>query len=137
VKHDEVAWSRGRTRDDSHGGVLVDGRPLLFFHVHRLREIRPWRYAPRLADFGARATPLVRQRVCIPYLRTLRAVHRAAEGSSASLPWRRENVTVLDGGAAEPRSGGRQAIVRRSPGRVPVARAVPAGSSIRPRARQR
>jgi hypothetical protein len=54
----------------------VDGQPLLFFHFHRLREVRPWLYAPRLTDFGARATPLVRRRIYVPYLRTLHAIHR-------------------------------------------------------------
>ena len=50
---------------------------------------------------------------------------------------RREIVAVLDGGVALLRSGRRQASVSRSPGRVPVACAVPAGSSTRPLARQR
>ena len=88
------------------GGVLVDGRPLLFFHFHRLREIRPWLYAPRLTDFGARATPLVRRCVYVPYLRTLRAVHRTVQ---PLVPALRVADTARYAPAAAPAAAGRRA----------------------------
>jgi hypothetical protein len=73
-------WNLPSHRLTQHDGrVLVDGQPLIFFHFHRLREIRPWLYAPRLTDFGARATPLVRSRLYVPYLRTLRSIHRTVQ----------------------------------------------------------
>jgi hypothetical protein len=73
-------WNLPSHRLTRHRGrVLVDGLPLIFFHFHRLREIGPWLYAPRLTDFGARATPLVRQGIYVPYLRTLRAIHRTLQ----------------------------------------------------------
>ena len=69
-------WNLATHRVDARGGrVTVDGAPLLFFHFHRLREIRPWLYAPRLSDFGVTPDAVVRRHLYGPYLRELRAVH--------------------------------------------------------------
>jgi hypothetical protein len=68
--------------DDS---VMVDGQPLLFYHFHRLRQIRPWLYAPRLTDFLVPPNALVRQHIYVPYLRALRAMHRTMQPFAADI----------------------------------------------------
>lgn len=106
---------------ERHGAVLVDGQPLLFFHFHRLREVRPWLYAPRLTDFGARATSLVRYRLYVPYLRTLRAIHRTVQ---PRLP----TVRVLD--SARQQSPPRSALPAYAGGSVTPARLLEVGRRL-------
>lgn len=53
-------------------GVLVDGKPLVFFHFQGLRKIAPRVYDSNLASYGARLTPALRTGVFEPYLRALR-----------------------------------------------------------------
>jgi hypothetical protein len=52
------------------GEVLVNGRPLLFFHFHGLRR-RGNRYIASHLEFGARANETVRHRVYQPYVAAL------------------------------------------------------------------
>lgn len=71
--------------DGGDGGVMVDGQPLLFYHFHRLRQIRPWLYAPRLTDFLVPPNALVRQHIYVPYLRAVRAMHRTVQPFAAEV----------------------------------------------------
>src|SRR4029450_332386 len=50
---------------------LVDEQPLIFFSLHRLRQIEGWIYDPRLTDFKTKASTVVRRRIYAPYIRTL------------------------------------------------------------------
>jgi len=56
--------------------VFVDSEPLLFFHFHGLKRLRPWLYDPNLRRYGARADLLLKRRVYGPYIRELEEVGR-------------------------------------------------------------
>ena len=58
------------------GKVMVDSHPLIFFHFHRLQQIRPWLYDPALASHGACAGFLLRRHIYGPYIRELRETSR-------------------------------------------------------------
>jgi hypothetical protein len=57
--------------------VTVDGRPLLFFHFHALRSLRPWLYDSSLRNYYTRMTATLLWRVYRPYLTALRRAERA------------------------------------------------------------
>ena len=59
----------------SEGSVVVDGQPLLFFHMHGLsREGR--RYVCRLSRYGTSANDIVRNVLLTPYVEQLAAAER-------------------------------------------------------------
>ena len=60
------------TLEHRDGRVHVDGRPLVFFHFHRLKPVRPYLYDPGLKHYGASADATVIRRIYAPYLRELR-----------------------------------------------------------------
>lgn len=64
-------------------GVLVDGRPLVFFHFQGLRRIASRKYDSNLSGYGARMTADLRHGVFYPYLR---ALQEAEHFVSARLP---------------------------------------------------
>jgi hypothetical protein len=79
-------WNLATHRLAAPGGrVAVDGAPLLFFHFHRLRAIRPWLFAPRLSDFGVTMDAVMRRHLYGPYLRELRLVHHALRSLAPQL----------------------------------------------------
>ncbi len=61
-------------------GVLVDGKPLIFFHFHRTRRVVAKLYDPTLAEFKVKSSPLIRA-IFRPYARAL----EQAEASVRSL----------------------------------------------------
>lgn len=56
------------------GGVEVEGRPLIAYHVHGLKQLGPRRYRALGADYGARYWGALRQGVYLPYLTELQAL---------------------------------------------------------------
>lgn len=62
-------------RSDSDGLVLADGRPLIFFHFHRLRRLQPGLYETDYGGFG-RLHPVVRDAIYRPYLAALGRLER-------------------------------------------------------------
>jgi len=57
--------------------ALHAGRwPLLFFHFHGFKRIRPWLFDPGLSAYGVRMTPLLRERLFAPYVTELRELER-------------------------------------------------------------
>ncbi len=52
--------------------VFVNDEPLIFYHFHRLRRVGPCLYDPGLANYGASANRVVRDRVYAPYVRHVR-----------------------------------------------------------------
>ena len=59
-----------------NGQVLVDSQPLVFFHFHGLKQIRPWLYDPNLAGYGAHADSLLKQCIYGPYIQELQEAAR-------------------------------------------------------------
>lgn len=53
------------------GQVLVDEVPLIFYHFHGLRWVRPGPFASGLTTYSAEMTPELRRHVYRPYLRAL------------------------------------------------------------------
>lgn len=53
------------------GKVLADGRPLVFYHFHGLRVLRPWLFDAGASGWGGRASGVVRSHIYAPYLKAL------------------------------------------------------------------
>ena len=68
-----------------HGHVTVDSKPLVFFHFHGLKQIGRWAYEPGWKEYGVQPSAVLRTKVYLPYIRTLRSVTRAL-ASRAFLP---------------------------------------------------
>ena len=81
---------------ESDGRATVDLRPLIFFHFHGLKQIGHWVYEPGWKEYGVKPSAVLRTRVYLPYIRTLRSVTRALS-SRASLP---EGVRITRAGNA-------------------------------------
>ncbi len=54
--------------------LWVDDHPLIFFHFHSLKRINEWMFDSNLAHYETTLSPLVRHKIYIPYLQTLREV---------------------------------------------------------------
>jgi hypothetical protein len=67
-----------------NGEVKVDGRPLVFFHFHGLKQIGRWLYDPSWKEYGISSSTVLRTMIYRPYIRVLR--HFESGRSSAALP---------------------------------------------------
>jgi hypothetical protein len=77
-------WNLSRYDIEHRGGkILVDGKPLIFYHFHRLLPVNRWVYVPSLPDFGHELTHLLKKRVYAPYIR---ALQRAADTAREANP---------------------------------------------------
>ncbi|HEY9900092.1 MAG TPA: hypothetical protein V6D00_13005 [Pantanalinema sp.] len=54
------------------GEVRVGDHPLVFYHFHGLKKLKPWLFDPNLSPYGARPTSAVRRAIYAPYLDALR-----------------------------------------------------------------
>ena len=79
------------------GDVCIGGDPLLFFHFHRLRVIRPHLFDVGLHRYGAALDKVVREQIYAPYLRELSRLSTGGEGSLrlAEAATRRELVRQI------------------------------------------
>jgi len=66
-------WNVGNYRLRSPGGdaVLVDDAPLIFFHFHFLKRIGSWLYDPGWTAYHVVPSAVLREKIYLPYLRTL------------------------------------------------------------------
>jgi hypothetical protein len=53
--------------------ILVDGRPLIFFHFHGLKQLSETLYDPQWSVYKIKPTKLIREKLYRPYLEALRA----------------------------------------------------------------
>ncbi|TSC59235.1 MAG: family 2 glycosyl transferase [Candidatus Peregrinibacteria bacterium Greene0416_19] len=56
--------------------VLVDGRPLVFYHFHGLKLLKPWLYDTGLATYHMEGSSLIATHIYAPYIRELRQLSR-------------------------------------------------------------
>ena len=62
----------------SEGGVIIDGRPLVFFHFHSTRRMLFNLYDCGLYEYDVELTPAIRDRIYRPYLTELADCERQA-----------------------------------------------------------
>jgi hypothetical protein len=62
-------------------GIQVEGRPLIFFHFHRLRRTLFRLYDTALHDYEVRLTPAIRRGIYAPYIAELTRLERAHPSS--------------------------------------------------------
>src|ERR1051325_366141 len=66
---------RELTLDES--GVVVNGRRLIFYHFHNLKQLAPGIYNPQLTDYGVEISPILRRNVYEPYVKELDSLGRS------------------------------------------------------------
>lgn len=59
---------------DSGDFLLVNGRPLVFYHFHGLRRLGEGKFGTKSRLYGIRLNDLVRARIYLPYLRELESI---------------------------------------------------------------
>jgi len=79
-------WNIGQYRiSREEDGIMVDGTPLVFFHFHGLREVRPNWYDINLRQYGVKPTPTVLDGIFEPYITDLTRYRELGAASSARL----------------------------------------------------
>jgi hypothetical protein len=96
VQNYDLSLERGRVR--------VDGLPLVFFHFHRLKQIRPWLYEPSLKMYDTRAGLVLRQHIYGPYIRELRRTARWTTVQGRSSRPGTSSIRFLGSGSDENRN---------------------------------
>ena len=93
---DLAPWNlrRHRVSKDSAGEVQIDGKHLVFFHFHGLRE-RNGRYFFRHLPYLARTNPVVRDQIYRPYCESLRRIDQKGEVSQTPLVRKRSISRLL------------------------------------------
>lgn len=72
-------WNLGGVQVSLEGDrVLVDGRPLVFFHFSGIKMVASWLYDLNLADFRVRPNRAARDHIFAPYLRELAGLEKSA-----------------------------------------------------------
>jgi hypothetical protein len=80
-------WNLANYRISWHENQLwVDDQPLIFFHFHSLKRINQRLYDSNLAHYETTLTPLVRNKIYMPYLQTLLEVEH--DDMKASRQWK-------------------------------------------------
>lgn len=78
-------WNLGTRRVRlSDDGVLIDERPLIFYHFSGIKRLAPGVYDLGTTDFRARPNRAAKRGIFAPYIRELRAISRVLE--TAALP---------------------------------------------------
>ena len=66
--------------------IFVEQDPLIVYHFNRLRIVTSWLYDPGLWVYKTRLTPLLRDRLYVPYVRELRRAKQLVEGVGGRVP---------------------------------------------------
>lgn len=70
-------WNvRNYALTESAGGIWVDDQPLILYHFHGLRWVKPWLVQSRLSEYGVSPGQTLKGRLYAPYLRELLRVER-------------------------------------------------------------
>lgn len=64
---------------DAEGRLLVDGRPLIFFHFHGLRQVLPFLWKVTHRDYGAPLDRTMRTVLYRPYVAALKKAEKRLE----------------------------------------------------------
>lgn len=56
------------------GEVFAGGNPVVFYHFHGLKMIRPWLFDPSLGNYGAKLTRPIREAIYGPYIAAMREI---------------------------------------------------------------
>lgn len=78
------------------GRLLVGGQMLIFFHVHSLRQLRPWLYDLQWRRYDLPPNPLIVRHVFAPYLRALGRAERRVRGVPGATSRRRDCASLPD-----------------------------------------
>jgi len=82
-------WNIDQARiGSSNRRLLIDGRPLLFFHFQGLRELMPGWFDPGFLSYSSTMTQALRDLVYLPYLRKLVPLQRELEATHGIAPQR-------------------------------------------------
>jgi hypothetical protein len=72
-------WNLSSHSISNHAdAVLVDGRPLIFFHFHGFKMIKSWLFDTNTKEYRGRANKVVRHRVFGAYIRELKRLQGCA-----------------------------------------------------------
>jgi hypothetical protein len=78
-------WNvRNYTLTESDGQVWVDDRPLILYHFHGLRWVRPWLVQSRLNDYRVWPSRILKHRLYAPYLREILRIERQLKAGLGS-----------------------------------------------------
>ena len=67
-------WNLGNYQvKETPDAIMVDDKPLIFFHFHGVKRIRSWLYDVQLAAYGLVLSGAVRRAIYRPYLQALEA----------------------------------------------------------------
>ncbi len=67
-----ACWNIANYRlEKGEKGLLVDGHPLIFYHFHGFKEIRPWLFDSSLRSSGLRLNSFLKNNLFMPYLKEL------------------------------------------------------------------
>jgi hypothetical protein len=79
-------WNLGRHGiEEVDQTIYVDDQKLIFFHFHGLRTKGEWIY-PNVATYKARLTPVVRDRIYLPYIAALNGIERGTASVNFGRP---------------------------------------------------
>jgi hypothetical protein len=79
-------WNlEGSEVGEQGGNVSIDGEPLLFFHFHRLKQLRPWLFRTDAGSYGVRLDATAQRLIYAPHLRCWTRMARLTGTADASL----------------------------------------------------
>ena len=79
---------------ESYGEVWVAQDPLIFFHFHGFKILKPWLYNSNVGRFRVKLPPIARRLIFAPYIRELRDV-AARVGYSTSIREKNRDYSTL------------------------------------------
>lgn len=79
-------WNLTRHKIEWNGNALLaDGRPVICFHFHGLKEVNRFVYITGLNEYRVRLTPAIRKGIFQPYLKVFRRLSRHLRSSNIGI----------------------------------------------------
>jgi len=82
---------------DCENKIQVDGQPLIFFHFHGFKMLKPWLFDTNMGEYRGRPSKMVREKIFGPYIHELTELQRNTSPSGS----------LMDSSRAESRGYGR------------------------------